>query len=54
MTILVGVNGPDEFKTEQACWCRGGTAVFWMFTATTGFILTVYAELKQNFKIILN
>ena len=41
VTVLVGVNGPDEFKTKHACWCRGGTAVFWTFTATMGFILTV-------------
>ncbi len=47
MAVLVGVNGPQDFITKQACWCRGGGALFWTFVATIGTILTVCSVQKQ-------
>ncbi len=44
--MLVGISGHEDFITKHACWCRGGGALFWTFSAAIGFILMVSLALE--------
>ena len=46
VSVLVGLNDPNDFITKDACWCRGDGVLFWTFVGTIGLILLVS---KRNF-----
>ncbi|XP_028410418.1 adhesion G protein-coupled receptor E2-like isoform X2 [Dendronephthya gigantea] len=41
MSVLLGTNDREDFRTKHACWCRGGGALFWTFVATIVLILSI-------------
>ena len=46
VSLLVALNGQEDFITKRACWCRGGSVVFWTFVGIISLILMVSLYFK--------